>query len=86
MSRLSIGPIPAPVATRRRELNRGARVRKLSIGGCRIQSSVGGEAMMDFVQSPACEMMILDAVDEIGMVAKACHSVKGAVEVLIVDV
>lgn len=82
----SMGPMPAPVATRRSEVNSGAKARKLSVGGRRIQSLVGGDAMMDFVQSPACEMMILHAVEEMGMVAKACHSVQGAVEVRMVDV
>lgn len=65
-------------------MNKGAKVRKLRVGGCRIQRCDGGEVMMDFVQSPALEMMILAVVRSTGIVAKACHSVKGAVEVRIV--
>lgn len=89
----SMGPIPAPVATRRMELNSGAKVRKLCVGGWRIQRCVGGWETMERVQSPAAEM-IMDAQSEagdvvvedevlsvdwggLGIVAKACHSVSG---------
>ena len=84
MRRLSIGPIPAPVATRRRELKIGASVRKFCAGGWRIQRWGGGEARRSVVQSPAFEMSNLAVALLTGMVANACHSVSGAVDTRIV--
>jgi hypothetical protein len=73
-----MGPIPAPVAIRRRDLNKGAKDRKFAAGGLRIQIFLGGLAMMFFVQSPAAEMMISAVcMSGEGMVAKACHSKMG---------
>jgi hypothetical protein len=92
LKRESKGPIPAPVPTRRRELKSGAKERKFLAAGLRSQRWVGGDAMIDFVQSPAWEMTMyaeeLVGVEEamIGMVAKACHSRSGLREKRVVDV
>lgn len=86
----SKGPIPAPVATRSRELNSGAKERKFLAAGLRTQMWVGGDLIIAFVQSPAWEMTMyakgLSEEGEHGMVAKACHSRTGLSEKRVVDV
>lgn len=83
-----MGPIPAPVATRRRELKSGAKVRKLDVGGARSQRCDGGLARTLRVQSPAALTMILavPVPSAAGIVANACHSASGQVLKRQVDV